>query len=176
MKREFLEGLELEKETIDSIMAEYGKALQGVREEKENLKTQLENANNEIQSYKDMDIESIKQSASNWEEKYNNLIQEQKDAQARSIREERVNAFFNDVKFASTSAKKGVISEFDKMDFKYDENSKKFIGANEWLEDYKKNDVGAFLSVVANPKFTTAIKTPTETITNDEIRKAMGLK
>lgn len=27
MKREFLEGLELDKETIDTIMAEYGKSI-----------------------------------------------------------------------------------------------------------------------------------------------------
>lgn len=59
MKREFLEGLELDKETIDTIMAEYGKNTQGLREEKEKLKAQVDNANKEIQSYKDMDIESI---------------------------------------------------------------------------------------------------------------------
>ena len=69
MKREFLEGLKLEKETIDTIMAEYGKSTQVLREEKDNLKTQLDDANNEIKSYKDMDIESIKKSASEWETK-----------------------------------------------------------------------------------------------------------
>ena len=53
MKREFLEGLELDKETIDTIMAEYGKNTQGLREEKEKLKAQVDNANKEIQSYKD---------------------------------------------------------------------------------------------------------------------------
>lgn len=140
-----------------------------------NLKTQLENANQEIQSYKDMDIDSIKQSAADWETKYNKLVEDQKAEQEQSIRDERTNAFFNDVKFASNSAKAGIIAEFNKMDFKYDENSKKFIGASEWLEDQKKNDAGAFLSDVANPTFTTNLTTPTQPSTNDEIRKAMGL-
>lgn len=66
MKREFLEGLELDKETIDTIMAEYGKTTQGLREERDNLKSQLSDANNEIKSYKDMDIDSIKKSADDW--------------------------------------------------------------------------------------------------------------
>lgn len=139
------------------------------------LKTQLESANTEIQSYKDMDIEGIKQSATDWEEKYNKLIQDQEEAQKRSIRDERTNAFFNDVKFASNSAKAGIIAEFNKMNFKYDENSKKFLGASEWLEDQKKNDAGAFLSDVANPKFTTNTSTPTSDSSMDSILKAMGL-
>ena len=89
MKREFLEGLELDKETIDTIMAEYGKVTQGLREEKDTLKTQLDSANDEIKSYKDMDIDSIKKSASDWETKYNDLVKEQNDAKEKSIREER---------------------------------------------------------------------------------------
>ena len=133
MKREFLEGLELDKETVDTIMAEYGKCTQGLREERDTLKSQIDDANKEIQSYKDMDIESIKKSATDWETKYNDLVKEQKEAKEKSVRDERTNAFFNDVKFASESAKAGVIAEFNKKDFKYDEETKKFLGATEWL-------------------------------------------
>ena len=38
MKREFLEGLELDKETINTIMVEYGKTTQRLREERDKLK------------------------------------------------------------------------------------------------------------------------------------------
>lgn len=175
MKREFLEGLKLEKETIDTIMAEYGKSTQVLREEKDNLKTQLDDANNEIKSYKDMDIESIKKSASEWETKYNDLVKEQNDAKEKSIREERTNAFFNDIKFTSESAKAGVIAQFNAKDFKYDEESKKFLGASEWLKDLQEKDSGAFLSDVANPKFTTTPQAPKEDSTTDQLREAMGL-
>ena len=175
MKREFLEGLELDKETIDSIMAEYGKVTQGLREEKDTLKTQLDSANEEIKSYKDMDIDSIKKSASDWETKYNDLVKEQNDAKEKSIREERTNAFFNDIKFASESAKAGVIAQFNAKDFKYDEESKKFLGASEWLNELKEKDSGAFLSNVANPKFTTSPNVPKIDGTADELREAMGL-
>ena len=83
--------------------------------------------------------------------------------------------FFNDVKFASESAKAGVIAEFNKKDFKYDEESKKFLGASEWLNELKDKDSGAFLSDVANPKFTTNPTAPTNTGSMDQILHAMGL-
>ena len=175
MKREFLEGLELDKETIDTIMAEYGKSTQGLREERDNLKTQVEDANKEIQSYKDMDIDSIKKSASDWETKYNDLVKAQEDAKNESIRTERTNAFFNDVKFASELAKAGVIAEFNKKDFKYDEETNKFLGASEWLNDLKEKDAGAFLSDIANPRFTTQLSAPTKDSSMDDLREAMGL-
>lgn len=175
MKREFLEGLELNKETIDTIMAEYGKTTQGLREERDNLKTQVEDANKEIQSYKDMDIDSIKKSADDWKTKYEEMEANQKAEKEKSIRNERTNAFFNDIKFASESAKAGVIAQFNEKDFKYDEETKKFLGANEWLKDLKEKDSGAFLSDVANPKFTTSPIAPTNDSSMDKILHAMGL-
>ncbi len=175
MKREFLEGLELNKETIDAIMAEYGKTTQGLREERDNLKTQVEDANKEIQSYKDMDIDSIKKSADDWKTKYEEMEANQKAEKEKSIRNERTNAFFNDIKFASESAKAGVIAQFNEKDFKYDEETKKFLGANEWLKDLKEKDSGAFLSDVANPKFTTSPTAPTNDSSMDKILHAMGL-
>lgn len=175
MKREFLEGLELDKETIDTIMAEYGKTTQGLREERDNLKTQINDANKEIQSYKDMDIDSIKKSAEDWKTKYEEMEANQKAEKEKSIRNERTNAFFNDIKFASESAKAGVIAQFNAKDFKYDEETNKFLGASEWLNDLKEKDSGAFLSDVANPKFTTTSTAPTNDSSMDKILHAMGL-
>lgn len=175
MKREFLEGLNLNKEAIDSIMTEYGKTTQSLRDERDTLKSQLNDANNEIQSYKDMDIESIKKSADDWKTKYEEMEANQKAEKEKSIREARTNAFFNDVKFASESAKAGVISQFNQKDFKYDEESQKFLGASEWLNDLKEKDSGAFLSDVANPKFTTNPTAPIVDSSIDELKEAMGL-
>lgn len=141
-----------------------------------NLKTQIEDANKEIQSYKDMDIDSIKESASNWETKYNDLVKANEEAKKQSIREERTNAFFDGVEFASESAKAGVIAQFNQKEFKYDEETGKFQGASEWLEELKKNDVGAFKSEVVNPKFTTNISSPTNDSSMDEVMKVMGIK
>lgn len=173
--REFLKGLDLEKEMIDTIMAEHGKHLTSLKEDNENLKSQIEDASKEIQSYKDMDIDSIKKSAEDWETKYNDLVKSQEEAKKESIRQERTNAFFDGVEFASESAKAGVIAQFNQKEFKYDEESGKFQGASEWLDELKKNDVGAFKSEVANPKFTTNISSPTNDSSLDEVMKVMGI-
>ncbi len=138
-----------------------------------NLKTQIEDANKEIQSYKDMDIDSIKKSAEDWETKFKELEQNQKAEREKSIRDERTNAFFNDVKFASESAKAGVIAQFDAKEFKYDEETGKFQGASEWLEELKNKDTGAFLSEVANPKFTTKPTAPIQGF--DEVKNNISL-
>lgn len=175
MKREFLEELKLDKETVDKIMAEYGKTTQALTTERDTLKTQIDNANKEIQSYKDMDIDGIKKSVDDWKDKYEKLEANQKAEKEKSIREARTNAFFNDVKFASESAKAGVISQFNEKDFKYDEESQKFLGASEWLNDLKEKDAGAFMSDVANPKFTSSPSVPKNSSSMDDVLKAMGL-
>ena len=190
MKREDLEKLGLSEEQIMGVMKLKSGAIDNNNQEftklqaqittltteRDNLQIQLDNANNEIKSYKDMDIDSIKKSASDWETKYNNLVEEQKKQKEESIRQERVKEFFKDTKFSSEMAKNGVISEFNKKEFKYDEETKSFQGATEWLNNLKESDKGSFLSDVANPKFTTTPQAPVNTGSMDSIRKAMGLK
>ena len=78
----------------------------------EGILEQLTNANNEIKSYKDMDIDSIKKSASDWEGKYNKLLEEQENAKNEEIRSQRTNDFFKDIKFSCESAKAGVMAKF----------------------------------------------------------------
>ncbi len=189
--KKYLEDLEigegkvkLSEDEIKAILTEHGKSVNAEKEkvktelttEIETYKNQLNDANNEIKSYKDMDIDGIKKSAEEWETKYNDLVKSQNEAKEKSIREERTNAFFNGVEFASESAKAGVIAQFNEKDFKYDEKEQKFQGASEWLEELKKNDVGAFKSDVANPKFTTSVTPPTSDSALDEIKKIMGIK
>jgi len=176
--KEFLEGLEigenkvkLSKEEIESILTKHGKT---VTTETEKVKTGLEN---EINTYKttitnlenqikDMpssdDVTKLQNEITTMKEAEQKRIAEEKANKEKSIRNERTNAFFEGIEFASESAKAGVIAQFNQKEFKYDEESQKFQGASEWLEELKKNDVGAFKSTVANPKFTTSVSTPTE--------------
>ena len=66
--RDFLKGLELDKETIDTIMAEYGKNVQGLKEqieeykgyktENENLSKQLEEKEKTMKGFEDVSNEN----------------------------------------------------------------------------------------------------------------------
>ena len=66
--RDFLKGLDLDKETIDTIMAEYGKNVQGLKEqieeykgyktENENLSKQLKEKENSMKGFEDVSNEN----------------------------------------------------------------------------------------------------------------------
>ena len=80
MKREFIKGLlpdigdDVLKQIMDQHSTDVGalrSRIEALETERDGLKTQLNDANTEIQSYKDMDIDGIKQKAADWENKYN---------------------------------------------------------------------------------------------------------
>ena len=93
MKREFIKGLlpDISDDILKQIMdehsrdiGEYKTKVTALETERDGLKTQLSDANTAIQSYKDMDIDGIKQKASEWETKYNTdtqALQDKLDAQ-----------------------------------------------------------------------------------------------
>ena len=67
MKREFLESLGLEKDTIDKIMAENGVDIEKqklettkVTETLKGVQAQLDDANKAIKGFEDLDVEGIK--------------------------------------------------------------------------------------------------------------------
>lgn len=83
MKREYLEKLGLDKETIDKIMAENGKDIEAEKskvtakeQELETVRDNLTKANETIESYKGMNIEEVQKSAADWKTKYEGMEQE----------------------------------------------------------------------------------------------------
>lgn len=85
LKREFLKELDISEENIEKIMAEYGKATEKMKNqlaalttEKNNLNSQLEEANKQIESFADIDVEKIKQETEDWKNKFS---QAQKEAE-----------------------------------------------------------------------------------------------
>lgn len=175
--KDYLESLEIKEgqktlteEQVKGILAKNGEMIKNENKkiadskdaEIENYKTTISNLEKKIEeSPKSEELDSLKNEIKQMKEAETQRLADEKKANEERIREERTNEFFKDVKFASNSAKLGVINEFNKKEFKYDEETGKFQGASEWLEDYKKNDGGAFLSDVANPRFTTSTSSPT---------------
>lgn len=108
------------------------------------VKQQLTDANAEIQSYKDMDIEGIQKSAKEWEDKYNadtKALEDRLEAQEYS---HAADMFMSKYQFTSKPAREGIMAEFNKKGFKLEDG--KFLGAEDYMktlmesEDYK----GAF--------------------------------
>jgi hypothetical protein len=83
MKRDELKALGLEDEVLDKVMAIHGKDIERHKADLETaegtvqtLTEQLDEANTTIASFKEMDIEAIKQSAAEYKEKFDTAKQE----------------------------------------------------------------------------------------------------
>ncbi len=109
------------------------------------VKTQLSDANKEIQSYKDMDIDGIKKSAKEWEEKYKTdtaALNQKLESQERA---HQTDMFFSGYKFTSKAAQAGIRMEFDKKAFKLEDGV--FQGASDYMKSLMENEdyKGAFV-------------------------------
>ena len=144
--REFLRGLDLDKETIDTIMAEYGKNVQG-------LKEQIEEYKGKVSEYSDKVKELTNQS------KDSSKVQEELEALKKEIteREEKEKAekedkeitnsiidLFGNKKFSSEYAKQGLIRDI-KAELNKEENKGK--GIRDIYEEIIKDNNDIF----ANP-------------------------
>lgn len=104
----------------------------------------LEDANTTIQSYKDMDIDGIKKSASDWEEKYNTdtkALQDKLESQATEFAAEK---YMGQFQFTSPLVAKAAMAEFMAQGFKRSEDGT-FLGADDFMTKMKESNPGAFV-------------------------------
>lgn len=143
MKRDFLKGLDLDKETIDTIMAEHGKTVQAMKEENEELTNKVNTYEAEIKTLKDSSKEN-----DGYKEKFEALEQKIKaqetENQKRKEDEVLTNNILNsfgDKKFASEYAKNGLIADI-KSELGKPENKGK--GITDIMEYLTKDKDGIF--------------------------------
>ena len=188
MKRDFLEGLDLgqgvklSKEVIDTIMTENGRDIETHKNaatqlttERDGLKAQLDTANTEIKSYKDMDVEGIKQKATEWETKYNT------DTTALKNQLETTNYGFAvkdavaGLKFTSESARKAFIADLTAKKLPLQEG--KLLGLDDFKKEYQTGDPNAFAPEGDDktPTFTRGTGGGSQLTADAALRAAFGL-
>ena len=141
--REFLKGLDLDKETIDTIMAEYGKNVQGLKEEKESLTQKVNTYESEIKTLKESSSKN-----DDWKSKFEDLDKKIKEQEAESARKKEdeiltnnIISVFGDKKFTSDYVKNGLMADI-KAELNKTENKGK--GINEIFESLTKDKTGLF--------------------------------
>lgn len=159
MKREFLKELGLTDEQIDKIMAENGGDIQREQEklnekvkELEIVNGQLKEANKTIKSYKDMDIDKIKQSSAEWEEKYNKAMGDLKTERESNLLDKLLSA----VNTHDADVVKGLLKK-EELVFK-DDN---VLGLDKQIETLKKDKPYLFKEdegAKKTPTFTSSAK------------------
>ena len=178
MKTEMLKELGLTDEQISAVMAENGRDLEKVKTKltaaetaRDEYKEQLEAANTTIQSYKDMDIEGIKQSASDWEKKYNDDLKAMQDKLEGQAYDFALKEYVSGYQFTSDLVKEAVIAQLKAQGFKL--NDGKFLGADDFMKQLKEANPSAFADAdIKQPKITLpGTNTPPIGVTKEDFKK-----
>lgn len=103
---------------------------------KKGIEKQLKEANDTIESYKDMDIEGIKKSAADWKKKYDDDTQklnQQIEADRKAFAAER---YIAGQKIKSPLSRKAILQEFLAQNLEFKDGA--FTGADEYMEKVRK--------------------------------------
>ena len=136
------------------------------------LKAQLDEANKTIQSFKDMDIESIQKSADDWKQKAEALqqAQEERDYSDKLDKFVASQNMKNDIYAAHL---KGLLKE---AELKFDKDGF-LIGGADIVQKLKNSCPDAFADDKPKPEFTASTPGNTaKTPDDDAVRRIMGLK
>lgn len=144
--REFLKGLELDKEIIDTIMTEYGKNLQGLKEQVEEYKTKASEYSDKIKelSEKSEDSSKIQEELETLKKSIADKEAEEKAKKDDEILTNNIIEAFGDKKFVNDYTKNAIINDI-KNGLKDANNGGK--SAKDLFEEYTKDKSDIF----ANP-------------------------
>ena len=102
------------------------------------VKQQLSDANTAIQSYKDMDIDGIKKSTKDWEDKYNHDTQELNDKLVKQERDHQTDRYLDTVGLKPGAMYRDYVRRaFESKELKLENG--KFIGADDVMKELKEN-------------------------------------
>lgn len=157
MDRKFLQGLKVEglenglpKSVIDEIMAEYGQdfkqkdeQIETLTTEKEGIKKQLEEANNQIQSFKDVNVEDLNNQIKEWEDKYNQDTENLKNELSKKDYDYKLKDLTNGLKFSSNGAKRAFLEDLKEKGLEFNEEGV-LVGFDDFKKSYEETDPDAF--------------------------------
>lgn len=157
MDRKFLQGLKVEglenglpKSVIDEIMAEYGQdfkqkdeQIETLTTEKEGIKKQLEEANNQIQSFKDINVEDLNNQIKEWENKYNQDTENLKNELSKKDYDYKLKDLTNKLKFSSNGAKRAFLEDLKEKGLEFNEEGV-LVGFDDFKKSYEETDPDAF--------------------------------
>jgi hypothetical protein len=178
---EALEKAELSKDVIDHIMELLGKGVQShktaaetAQSEAQALQEQIAEANKKIDSFKDLDVDSIKQEADNWKVKAQEAEENHKKAVASLKFDHALSDALVSAKVKNTKA---VVALLNRDDLKLSEADGKIIGLDDQLQAIRESDDYLFISDDKKPRIVGA--SSNQSVVSDSVvaavRQAAGL-
>lgn len=170
--KKFLESLGVtDEETVNKIVAEYGNDIKAEKDAAETLKTQLSEANTQIESFKDMDIDAIKKSAEDWEAKF-----KQSEADRAAFEHKtKVGSLVKELGLKDSIYEDYLTNQLIEKELKFDGD--KLIGGDDIINAFKESYPNAFKDSQPVPEFSTETSGNSGIKDNDDfVRSVMGLK
>lgn len=181
MKREDLKGLELADDVIEKIMELHGKATNKVKNELATLQTendtaksQLAEANAQIESFKGKNIEQIEASVSEWKTKAETA---QAESAAAILKLKQDHALDRDLKEKFKVVDLVAVKAHLKPDgIKYNEKDDNFVGLKEQVDPLKESYGAYFTDHTPPPQITTGGQSQQQrpVYTVEQIKKLSG--
>lgn len=158
MKKEELIALGIEEDVAKQVLALHGKGiekhksqnakiaqdLETMKEQMEAYKTQLDEANTQIQSFNEMDIEGIRKSATEWKEKHDSAVKDLESKIAAKEYEFAIKEYANQFKFTSDRVKNSIVNDLMAKEFKFEEG--KLLGADDYMNQLRESEPSSFVS------------------------------
>ena len=178
-----VEGKNLPKEVIDKIMELNGNSINELKKENDKLKTekeglesQLNDANEKIKGFSEIDVEKIKAEVDEWKEKYETDTKNLKDSLTQKDYDYKINELTNGLKFSSNGAKKSFINDLKEKGLKLENNT--LLGFDDFVKSYRETDPSAFIKEDSKQEtFTSTGESHSESSSNEDayIDHIMGL-
>ncbi len=146
--KKFLEGLGItDAETVNKIVAEYGNDIQTEKDAAETLKTQLSEANTRIESFKSTDVETIRKSAADWEEKYKKSEADRAAFEHRT----KISGLVKGLKLRDDIYENYLTNALIEKELKFEGD--KLIGGDDVINAFRESHPDAFQTEQIPPKF-----------------------
>ncbi|MFT9078687.1 phage scaffolding protein [Ethanoligenens sp.] len=176
MKKDELTTIGLTDEQAAQVFALHGKditKLQGtvtaLTDERDTLKSQLGEANTQIEGFKKLDVDGIQRAADDWKAKYEKATADFESVAAACNYDDAVKTAAAGINFTSVLAKNAFVGLLKDKALKLDGG--KLIGFDDILKQAQTDDPSAFASDKPAPKFTTPITTPAPEVTKEAFAK-----
>ena len=146
--KKFLEDLGITDEaTVKSITDTYNADIKTEKDSAAAIQTQLDEANTTIKSYADMDIESVKKSAADWENKY-----KQSEADRLAFEHKtKVGNMLKGLKLKDSIYEDYLTNQIIEKQLKFEGD--KLIGGDDVVKAFKEAHPDAFQTDPVPPKF-----------------------
>ena len=150
MKTDALKEKGLTQEQIDFVMAENGKDLNALKSqnanltvERDELKGQLQTAQDTLKSFENVDLDTIKKDLATWKKKAEDAEKTYNAKIAERDFEDALKAETDSIKFSSNAAKNDVLSQIRAA--KLNVSNGKILGLNDLIAQIKEKDSSAFV-------------------------------